>query len=126
MSIQNTALVVDDNQANRKLFCLALENVGYEVVQARNGQVGLQMLEQHPINLVLSDLSMPEMAGDEMLRVIRAQPRYNNIHIAVVTASHYKALGDVKLLADLVMYKPVDIRALCAFAERLKQDAVTR
>lgn len=124
MSIQNTALVVDDNQSNRNLFCLALENVGYEVFSARNGRVALQMLEQHPVNLVVSDLSMPEMAGDEMMRVIRAQPRYNNVHIAVVTASHYKALGDVKLLADLIMYKPVDIRALCAFAERSKQDVV--
>ena len=70
-------LVVDDEKSVRKLAKDILEEVGYSVLLAENGQHGMEVFNQHAneIVLVLLDLTMPVMGGDEMFaRMSQIQP----------------------------------------------------
>jgi PAS domain S-box-containing protein len=68
-----TILVVEDEETLRNLICLVLEGKGYRVLQASDGEEGLQQFteHQHEIALVLSDLGLPKMSGEDLLNTIR-------------------------------------------------------
>jgi two-component system cell cycle sensor histidine kinase/response regulator CckA len=63
-----TILLVDDEEALRRLSIMALESSGYTVLEARNGEEALQICRQHPtpIHLLLTDVVMPKMSGREL------------------------------------------------------------
>jgi DNA-binding NtrC family response regulator len=61
-------LVVDDEEANREFLQELLLHEGYEVATATDGFAGLQLLEQHPVHVLLSDLKMPGMNGVDLIR----------------------------------------------------------
>jgi two-component system, cell cycle response regulator DivK len=67
-------LVVDDEPDNLQLASDLLEFSGAKVFQAANGRQALEVFEQHKPNIVLLDLSMPEMDGWEVYRQLRARP----------------------------------------------------
>ena len=64
--------IIEDNQPIREMYSLKLKNSGYEVYTATNGQEGLELLEKIRPELVLLDINMPIMNGDEMLEKLRA------------------------------------------------------
>ena len=64
-------LVVDDDDAIRLVLRIALEYNGYEVVEAQNGCEGLQRYEAVPVDLVITDMQMPQMDGRQMLIELR-------------------------------------------------------
>jgi CheY-like chemotaxis protein len=64
--------IIEDNQPIRDMYSLKLKNSGYEVYTATNGQEGLELLEKIRPELVLLDINMPIMNGDEMLERLRA------------------------------------------------------
>jgi len=70
-----TVLVIDDEISVRRVTRSVLEHFGYDVLVAENGMRALRMLEQNPnkIDLVILDMSMPKMDGEETLRRIREQ-----------------------------------------------------
>ncbi len=61
-----TILVVDDEFSNVQALRFILEDQGYEVLTAWNGEDALALLETHPVNLVITDLRMPIMDGLEL------------------------------------------------------------
>ena len=80
-------LVVDDQFSVRQLQRSILEAAGYEVELARHGREALQMvLADEDLDLVLTDLQMPEMDGLELLRAIRADAERQSLPVAVVTS----------------------------------------
>ncbi len=85
--LSGMVLVVDDEESVRELFSVNLRDMGYEVVSAENGLIGLEMFKQHnsKLSLVVLDLVMPEMRGDELLRKIR----WLNPEIPVLICSGY-------------------------------------
>jgi len=64
--------IIEDNQPIRDMYSLKLKKSGYEVYTATNGQEGLELLEKIRPELVLLDINMPIMNGDEMLEKLRA------------------------------------------------------
>ena len=64
-------LVVDDDQAIREALSRTLEKLGYEVVLAEDGQVGLDRLRAGAIHIALVDLQMPKLGGQELLKAAR-------------------------------------------------------
>ncbi len=70
-----TVLVVDDEEAVRRLACRMLTWTGYQAVEARHGREALATIEQHagPIHLVLTDIKMPGMSGRELGRHIEGR-----------------------------------------------------
>ncbi len=66
-------MVVDDEAAVRDIEKLVLTNAGYDVLTAEDGPAALSLLDaDHPVDLVVADLKMPAMDGDEMARRLRA------------------------------------------------------
>lgn len=70
-----TILVVDDEEAVRRLACRMLTWTGYQALEARHGREALSAIEQHqgPIHLVLTDIKMPGMTGRELGREIQSR-----------------------------------------------------
>ena len=66
-------LVIEDNASLRDVVRLALEAAGHEVLTATQGLEGLAYLNGHPVDLVLTDLFMPEMDGIEVIAALRRQ-----------------------------------------------------
>ena len=76
-------LVIEDNADLRDYLRVALESEKYEVLTARNGQEALSYLNGHPVDVVLTDLFMPEMDGIEIIAALRKQ--YPNIHVVAMS-----------------------------------------
>ena len=68
---EKTILVVDDEDSVRDSLSAVLEREGYTVLQASDGEEGLALLKERPIQLVLSDQNMPGMTGVEFLKLVR-------------------------------------------------------
>ncbi|AFZ37885.1 CheA signal transduction histidine kinase [Stanieria cyanosphaera PCC 7437] len=82
-----TILVIDDSSALRKTMALSLEKKGYRVLQARDGQEGLEQLKQNPqVNLVICDVEMPNMNGFEFLTARRQEVKLAKIPVAMLTS----------------------------------------
>jgi two-component system response regulator HydG len=65
-------LVVDDDQAIREALSRTLEKLGYEVVLAEDGQAGLERIREGEIHILLADLLMPKLSGQELLKAAKA------------------------------------------------------
>jgi CheY-like chemotaxis protein len=85
-------LIVEDNPANLYLLEYLLNGKGHTTVAARNGVEGLEQLRASRPDLVLCDLQMPRLDGYEVLREIRADPRFVGVPVVAVTA--YSMPGD--------------------------------
>jgi CheY-like chemotaxis protein len=79
-------LVVDDEPAAVNLLMQILQDEGYQVKEAYSGEEAVRALETSPHDIILLDLLMPEMDGFEVIRRVKANPRWRNIPIIVVTA----------------------------------------
>ena len=77
--------IVEDDQAISQMYRFKFEAEGYEVETAENGKLGLELIENMRPDIILLDLMMPEMNGDEMLAKLRAKPWGKNIKVVVLT-----------------------------------------
>ena len=107
-------LVIDDEPPIRKLLRMGLSAHGYEIIEAPNGRISLELLEQKKPDLVILDLGLPDMQGLELLRTIRA--RNEGVPIVVLSsrgdeASKVQALD---LGADDYVTKPFGMDELLA------------
>jgi len=102
-------LVVDDLQPAVFLVATLLRNFGQQVRTAENGVEALEMIEQEKPDLILSDISMPEMTGYELAQEVRRRPEWNDIYLVALTG--YGQESDKKLATDAGfnshMVKPV-------------------
>jgi CheY-like chemotaxis protein/signal transduction histidine kinase/HAMP domain-containing protein len=108
-------LVVDDDVRNIFAITSALERHGANVVFAENGRDGLELLEKTPnVRAVLMDIMMPEMDGYEVIRRIRAEPRYRGLPVIAVTAKAMQTDREKCIEAGATDYiaKPVDVEHL--------------
>ncbi len=106
-------LVVDDEPPIRKLLRMGLSTQGYEILEAPNGKMSLELLEQKP-DLVILDLGLPDMQGLELLRMMRAR---NEAVPIVVLSSRGDEVGKVQALdlgADDYITKPFGMDELLA------------
>jgi two-component system KDP operon response regulator KdpE len=106
-------LVVDDEPPIRKLLRMGLSTQGYEILEAPNGKMSLELLEQKP-DLVILDLGLPDMQGLELLRMMRSR---NEAVPIVVLSSRGDEVGKVQALdlgADDYITKPFGMDELLA------------
>lgn len=101
-------LVVDDDKNTRKLLQAVLENDGYEVLTAENGEAALELMDRQYIDLVVLDIMMPGMDGYEFTKALRQCN--NNLPILMVSAKQLPADKKKGFLVgtDDYMTKPVD------------------
>jgi two-component system KDP operon response regulator KdpE len=107
-------LVIDDEPPIRKLLRVGLSAHGYQIVEASNGKMGLDLLSEQAPDLVILDLGLPDMQGHELLRTMRA--RNDSVPI-VVLSSRDDETGKVQALdsgADDYVTKPFGMDELLA------------
>ena len=89
-------LAVDDSPATRKIVGITLRSAGYEVIEAEDGQDGLEKAQLGSMSLVLTDQNMPRMDGLTLVRSLRALPEYKTAPILMLTtesSNQMKAQG---------------------------------
>jgi len=109
-------LVVDDNQPNRELLEVYLEDVDCRAIPARDGLEALKIIAKNPPDLVLLDVMMPKMSGFEVCKKIKNDPKTSDIPVIMVTALN--EFGDIERGLDCgtddFLSKPVNKLELLA------------
>jgi signal transduction histidine kinase/DNA-binding NarL/FixJ family response regulator len=80
-------LIVDDRWENRAVIVNLLEPIGFNLIEANNGQDGLEKVREYQPDLIITDLSMPVMNGFEMTQCLRNLPEFKNALIIASSAS---------------------------------------
>jgi diguanylate cyclase (GGDEF)-like protein len=109
-------LIVDDVEDNRVLLARRFQKLDIEIVEAEGGVRALEIIASESLDAVLLDIMMPDMDGLEVLRTIRAQPRYRSLPIIMVTAKTDSAdvVEALDLGADDYITKPVNFATALA------------
>lgn len=79
------ALTVDDSKTIREMVAFTLKNEGFEVIEAEDGKHAISVLGGREVNLIITDLNMPNMDGLELIRNLRADPKYKFTPILMLT-----------------------------------------
>jgi len=85
-------LVIEDQEDNRTILRDLLTSVGYELIEATNGEEGVKLAEQEKPDLILMDIQLPVMDGYEVTRRIKADPAL--WHIPIIAVTSYALSGD--------------------------------
>jgi two-component system, OmpR family, phosphate regulon response regulator PhoB len=111
-------LIVEDDAKLSEIFALTLQAAGCQTEQVFDGAVALTCLAESVPNLIVLDLHLPNVAGPEILRHIRADARLAQIRVLLVTADERLAetLDDQ---ASLTLLKPISPEQLSVLAARL-------
>jgi len=112
-------LVVDDYDDGREMYAEFLELAGYQVSQARNGSEALRKADELVPDVILMDLSLPDMDGSDVIRRLRATSRTRSIPVVVVTGHSPENLEAEFLEYDGFVTKPCPPDALVAEVARL-------
>ena len=109
-------LTIDDSKTIRDMLMLTLAEAGFEVLQAVDGQDGLDVLDKEQVDVVITDINMPRMDGYEVIRHLRNNAAHKSTPILVLTT---ESESDKKNLARVAgatgwMVKPFDPERLIA------------
>jgi len=107
-------LVVDDEPALRRVFRTSLAASGFLIKEARSGEEAVDILPQHPFDLVLLDINMPGIGGVETCREIRALAPKIGILMVTVRDAEQDMVRALEAGADDYVTKPVRFRELVA------------
>lgn len=77
--------IVEDDIAISQMYRLKFETEGFNVQTAENGKIGLDMIEQFKPDIILLDLMMPEMTGDQMLTELRKKAWGKDVKVIILT-----------------------------------------
>jgi CheY-like chemotaxis protein len=119
-------LIVDDNPDNRLLLSTLVEHAGHTAVEAATGHAGLASAKTEPADVVIVDLSLPDIPGAEVIRLLRADPLTANVTIALYTATQLApAIEELVELYGIraIVPKPADVREVLAVLEELTRAA---
>jgi len=114
-------LIIDDEMDMRKMATARLVKAGYVVIQAGNGNTGLEMVRSEKPDMVLLDLAMPGIDGEEVCRRIKADETIKHIPVMLFTASILKPISEraKEMGADDFIAKPFDSKELLEKIKRI-------
>lgn len=114
-------LVVDDEEAVRRVSVRLLERLGYDVRVAGDGNEALQMLDAMQFDVILSDLRMPGLSGEQLFERLREQGRGLERRVVFLTGDTRRDPAPQSPFADEVPFltKPIRLRDLCSALERV-------
>ena len=118
-------LFIDDNEDIRLLGRETLGRAGHEVIEALNGTEGTRLYREHPFDLVITDLIMPEKEGLETIQELRQE--FGDVKIIAISGGSARMPGDFlriakKMGATEVLDKPFQIDTLLELTERLLKE----
>lgn len=85
-------LHIEDNPSNRKAVQHILRMTDYRLIEAVDGQEGIDLLEKETPDLILTDIQLPKLSGYDVAKRVKADPRFR--HIPVVAVTSYGLSGD--------------------------------
>ncbi len=114
-------LVVDDSLSMQKMVTLTLKTAGYEVVESSDGQAALNIAQSQSVDLILSDVNMPNMNGIELCQNIRKLPKHKFTPFLMLTT---ESAGDIKMQGKKAgatgwLLKPFNPQQLLATVEKV-------
>ena len=121
-------LIVEDNDKNMKLVRDIVRHKGHTTLEATTGEAGVQLATLHRPDLILMDIQLPGIDGNEALRRIRAQPGLADVPVVAVSAS---VMPDdqrhiVNSGFDAFVPKPISLKPFVAVVERFLKDGRSR
>jgi two-component system chemotaxis response regulator CheY len=84
--MKKVILIADDSASIRKFVSFALAENGYEIISAGDGMEALEKLPEKKVNLIITDLNMPNVDGLELIKSIRSSPEYRDIPIIILSS----------------------------------------
>jgi CheY-like chemotaxis protein len=114
---ERAVLIVDDDDAVRRILVELVASRGYQVVEACDGDEAWEQLLNEPLDVVVSDLQMPHCDGRELCRRIRAKPALRDIRVVIITGC-LDVPDPQQLQCDSVLTKPVSVPMLLREIER--------
>jgi CheY-like chemotaxis protein len=114
-SVRGTLLYIEDNASNLRLVERVLgERTGVRFLAAMQGRLGLALAREHRPDLVLADLHLPDISGEDILRELKADPTLSAIPVVILSADATPA--QIKRLtaagARAYLTKPLDVQRL--------------
>ena len=103
-----TALVVDDSMLIRHTVCRFLEQRGFSVESATNGQEALDTLKRIHPDIIVTDMQMPKMSGSELITALKQQPATASIPVVIV-AGKQSGFEKTEKRANFAIFKDIDI-----------------
>jgi two-component system cell cycle response regulator DivK len=106
-------VIIEDNPQNARMADKLLRHAGHEVAVAEDGETGLETVLEHPPDLVLVDLGLPDIDGQTIVAVMRQQPELDGMAIIAFTAWPQATAQEMAHAygCDGVITKPIDTRA---------------
>jgi DNA-binding response OmpR family regulator len=114
-------LVIDDEEEIRNLLRVIFQSKGYEVVEAANGEAGLRIFQSMPVDLVMTDILMPEKEGlSTIMALKKTNPSLKIIGMSggALKSGHYLNVAR-KFGADKVLEKPFHVHSVLEAVEEL-------
>jgi signal transduction histidine kinase/DNA-binding response OmpR family regulator len=122
-------LVAEDNAVNRRLAVLLLQKQGHTVTTVETGVAVLDALNQHPYDLMLMDVQMPEMDGIKATAAIRAQEQLKGGYLPIIAMTAHAMKGDpercIAAGMDGYIAKPIQIQELLSTIENVRNRSTT-
>ncbi|HWP26605.1 MAG TPA: response regulator [Xanthobacteraceae bacterium] len=114
-------LTIDDSKTMRDMLMLTLVDAGFDVVQAVDGQDGLDVLGKEKVDVIITDINMPRMDGYEVIRRLRGNPDFKKTPILVLTTENELAKKNLarEVGATGWMVKPFDPDRLVATVRKV-------
>jgi two-component system, chemotaxis family, chemotaxis protein CheY len=113
-TMKKTILTVDDSMSVRKFIALSLKSGGYRVISAVDGMDALEILPNEKVDLIITDLNMPNIDGFELVRTIRQNTVYSTLPIIILSS-----LADAKYIergmasgANSYIVKPFNMKKI--------------
>lgn len=121
MTKQKKIVVVDDFPGVRRIICETLEKWGYQVLEASNGVEAMKYFDGTQVDLMITDLEMPDMSGIELIEKVREMTRYMFTPVVILTGVRKdrvaSKLEDLNIAAYL--QKPFEISHFQTVVSRL-------
>ena len=105
-------VIIEDDKDIASYLELAVQNLGHETAVSYDGQSGLSLIQQTSPDLILLDLHLPEVNGDEILRRVRADDALSSVPVIILTGESYMLKSEVEAQANFTLVKPIDVRVL--------------
>ena len=105
-------VIIEDDKDVASFLEFAVQNLGYETAVSYDGKSGLALIRQTRPDLILLDLHLPEINGDEILRLMRADDELCSVPVIILTGQSSMLKPEVEEQANFTLVKPIDVRVL--------------
>jgi CheY-like chemotaxis protein len=119
--MRRKVLIIDDDEKSRKLLRIMIRGLGYETIEAEDGEQGVRLAREKMPDLILMDMRMPVMDGIEAAKLLKVDPLTSDIPIIATTASAIKGDRERIMLeagCNGYMSKPIDVRSFMEIVKK--------